>query len=61
MTEFRLEINTIGDAKCRPGYVEELVKWLRSNDHLLDDEAREKREDRAERREERRERRRNVR
>jgi histidyl-tRNA synthetase len=44
VTEFRLEINTIGDAKCRPGYVEELVKWLRSNDHLLDDAAREKRE-----------------
>jgi histidyl-tRNA synthetase len=44
VTEFRLEINTIGDAKCRPRYVEELVKWLRSNDHLLDEDAREKRE-----------------
>jgi histidyl-tRNA synthetase len=44
VTEFRLDINTIGDAKCRPGYVEELVKWLRSNDHLLDEDAREKRE-----------------
>ena len=44
VTEFRLEINTIGDAECRPRYVEELVKWLRSNDHLLDEDAREKRE-----------------
>lgn len=44
VTEFRLEINTIGDANCRPRYVEELVKWLRSNDHLLDEDAREKRE-----------------
>ena len=44
VTEYRLDINTIGDANCRPKYVEELVAWLQANDHLLDDEARQKRD-----------------
>jgi histidyl-tRNA synthetase len=44
VTDYRLEINSIGDRNCRPRYVEELVAWLDANEHLLDDEARQKRE-----------------
>jgi histidyl-tRNA synthetase len=44
VTDYRLDVNTIGDANCRPRYVEELVAWLRANDDALDDEAREKRD-----------------
>jgi histidyl-tRNA synthetase len=44
VTDYRLDINTIGDAQCRPRYVEELTAWLTENDHLLDDEARAKRD-----------------
>jgi histidyl-tRNA synthetase len=44
VTDYRLEINSIGDRNCRPRYVEELVAWLDANEHLLDEEARQKRE-----------------
>jgi histidyl-tRNA synthetase len=44
VTDYRLEINSIGDRNCRPRYVEELVAWLDANEDLLDDEARQKRE-----------------
>jgi histidyl-tRNA synthetase len=44
VVDYRLEINTIGDAKCRPRYTEELVAWLRANDDRLDEEARQKRD-----------------
>jgi histidyl-tRNA synthetase len=44
VTDYRLEINSIGDRNCRPRYVEELVAWLGANEHLLDDEARQKKE-----------------
>ena len=44
VTEYRLDINTIGDAECRPRYVEELVAWLHANDDVLDADAREKRD-----------------
>ncbi|HYY34223.1 MAG TPA: histidine--tRNA ligase [Gaiellaceae bacterium] len=44
VTEYRLDINTIGDANCRPQYVEELVAWLNEHDDALDQEAREKRD-----------------
>ena len=30
--------NSIGDADCRPAYVEKLVQWLEVNDASLDDE-----------------------
>jgi histidyl-tRNA synthetase len=40
VTNYRLLINSIGDPKCRPRYIEELTNWLRNNDHLLDDDAR---------------------
>ena len=44
VTEYRLDINTIGDANCRPQYVEELVAWLNEHDDALDQETREKRD-----------------
>jgi histidyl-tRNA synthetase len=42
VTDYRLEINSIGDRNCRPRYVEALVAWLEANDARLDDDAREK-------------------
>jgi histidyl-tRNA synthetase len=44
VTEYRLDLNTIGDAKCRPRYIEELVAWLNANDDVLDADARQKRD-----------------
>jgi histidyl-tRNA synthetase len=44
VTDYRLEINSIGDRNCRPRYVEELVAWLDANEQLLDEEARQKRD-----------------
>jgi histidyl-tRNA synthetase len=44
VTDYRLELNSIGDRNCRPGYVEALVGWLDANDDQLDDEARQKKE-----------------
>jgi histidyl-tRNA synthetase len=44
VTEYHLAVNSIGDLSCRPRYIEELVKWLDSNDAKLDEEAREKRQ-----------------
>jgi histidyl-tRNA synthetase len=38
-----LELNSIGDANCRPAYVERLSAWLDEHDGELDDEARAKR------------------
>ena len=43
ITDYQLQINSIGDLQCRPRYVEELVAWLDANDARLDDETREKR------------------
>jgi histidyl-tRNA synthetase len=43
ISDFRLELNSIGDAACRPGYLERLDAWLDANLDALDDEAREKR------------------
>jgi histidyl-tRNA synthetase len=44
VTDCRLELNSIGDRNCRPGYVESLVEWLDAHDGELDDEARQKKE-----------------
>ncbi|MEO8290857.1 MAG: histidine--tRNA ligase [Gaiellaceae bacterium] len=44
ITEHELKLNTIGDPKCRPRYYEELVTWLKANDDVLDEEARQKRD-----------------
>jgi histidyl-tRNA synthetase len=43
VTEFELELNSIGDANCRPAYIERLNAWLDAHADVLDDEAREKR------------------
>jgi len=43
VTDYVLELNSIGDANCRPGYLEQLEAWLDEHDAELDDEARAKR------------------
>jgi histidyl-tRNA synthetase len=43
VTEYRLELNSIGDAACRPAYVERLTAWLDAHDEVLNDDARQKR------------------
>ena len=43
VTRYALELNSIGDPKCRPAYVERLTAWLDEHDAELDDEARAKR------------------
>ncbi len=41
--DYVLELNSIGDAVCRPAYVERLSAWLDEHDAALDEEARAKR------------------
>jgi histidyl-tRNA synthetase len=43
VTEWELHLNSIGDANCRPQYVEQLNAWLEAHDDVLDEEARHKR------------------
>jgi histidyl-tRNA synthetase len=43
VTEFELRVNSIGDAACRPAYLERLNAWLDAHAGALDDEARQKR------------------
>jgi len=43
VTNYRLELNSIGDRKCRPAYLERLDAWLDEHEDVLDDEARQKR------------------
>ena len=43
VSDYVLELNSIGDANCRPAYVERLTQWLDEHDAELDDEARAKR------------------
>jgi histidyl-tRNA synthetase len=43
VTQYTLEVNSIGDMNCRPAYVETLSQWLDEHDAELDDEARSKR------------------
>ena len=43
VTDYVLELNSIGDANCRPAYLEQLEGWLDEHDAELDDEARAKR------------------
>jgi len=43
VTEYQLDLNSIGDRNCRPAYVKQLQQWLDEHDDLLDDEARQKR------------------
>ena len=41
VTEYRLELNSIGDAACRPAYLERLVPWLEEHSGELDEATRE--------------------
>lgn len=43
VTQFELQLNSIGDDRCRPAYVERLVAWLDAHADALDEEARQKR------------------
>jgi len=43
VTDYRLELNSIGDAACRPAYIERLTAWLDAQDDILNDDARQKR------------------
>jgi histidyl-tRNA synthetase len=43
VTNYVLELNSIGDRNCRPAYVERLAAWLDEHDSELDDEVRAKR------------------
>jgi histidyl-tRNA synthetase len=40
VTEWRLELNSIGDANCRPAYVDRLREWLAEHESELDQETR---------------------
>ena len=42
VTEYRLELNSIGCRECRPAYLEQLRGWLAEHEPELDVEAREK-------------------
>jgi histidyl-tRNA synthetase len=43
ITQYELQLNSIGDSACRPAYFERLVAWLDEHADLLDDDARAKR------------------
>ena len=43
VSDYTLELNSIGDRNCRPAYLERLSTWLDEHDAELDDEARAKR------------------
>jgi len=43
VTDYQLLLNSIGDANCRPAYLERLVAWLDEHEDVLDDDARQKR------------------
>ena len=43
ITEYELQLNSIGDAQCRPAYVAELTAWLDAHADALDEDARAKR------------------
>jgi histidyl-tRNA synthetase len=44
VTDYVLELNSIGDANCRPAYLQQLEAWLDEHDAELDEEARVKRQ-----------------
>ena len=44
VTGYELQLNSIGDAKCRPAYIERLNAWLDEHDSELDADARAKRQ-----------------
>ncbi len=42
VTQYHLELNSIGCCECRPAYLEALGAWLEANGHRLDEETRAK-------------------
>jgi histidyl-tRNA synthetase len=44
VSDYVLELNSIGDANCRPAYIKQLEAWLDEHDAELDDEVRGKRQ-----------------
>ncbi len=44
LMKWTLQLNSIGDAECRPQYVARLEEWLDAHEDLLDEDARHKRE-----------------
>jgi histidyl-tRNA synthetase len=44
VTGYTLELNSIGDRRCRPAYLQRLSGWLDEHEAELDDEARAKRQ-----------------
>jgi histidyl-tRNA synthetase len=44
VTQWELQLNSIGDAACRPRYVDKLNAWLDAHADVLDEDARHKRE-----------------
>ena len=43
VTNYEIQLNSIGDANCRPAYIERLNAWLDEHEDALDDDARQKR------------------
>ena len=43
VTQWELQLNSIGDPSCRPAYLERLNAWLDAHADALDDDARQKR------------------
>jgi histidyl-tRNA synthetase len=43
VTKWELHLNSIGDASCRPQYVDQLNEWLDAHADVLDEDARHKR------------------
>jgi histidyl-tRNA synthetase len=43
VTQWELQLNSIGDRNCRPAYVAKLEEWLDAHADVLDDDARQKR------------------
>jgi histidyl-tRNA synthetase len=43
ITDYELQLNSIGDRECRPAYLERLEGWLDEHDADLDEDARHKR------------------
>ena len=44
LSNYELQLNSIGDPTCRPAYLERLTQWLDEHADVLDDETRAKRE-----------------
>jgi histidyl-tRNA synthetase len=41
VTDYHLELNSIGDRQCRPAYMDRLRPWLEEHEELLDENTRE--------------------